>query len=157
MPGWLWQGLRLITGICVLGLSCSLPDGDTSAAFLPSLRLSSRAARSVWACARRTLRRGEGKKLSSYSAFQGVPSWNRNLLTPWSDPTGAERTRSVASCITLLPHMQLPCTQCMVGFKLSARVQGRGLLSREPPRKVHSQFQAQSPLGSLAFPSKAPL
>lgn len=91
-----------VTGTCVLDLSFSWLNVDTSAAFLLSLKPTSWAVHSAWTCAWRMLHRGEGRMLSLYPAFQGVPSWNLNFLTPWSDPTGTERARLhvLRYCIT---------------------------------------------------------
>lgn len=84
-----------ITGTCVLDLSFSWLNVDSSAAFLLSLKPTSWTVHSAWVPAGRMLHRRvkEGRMLSPYPAFQGVPSGNLNFLTPWSDPTGAEHAR----------------------------------------------------------------
>lgn len=82
-----------ITGTCVLDLSFSWLNVDTSAALLLSLKPISWAVHSACVHAWRVLHRREGRMLSPYPAFQGVPSWNLNFLTPWNDPTGTEHAK----------------------------------------------------------------
>jgi len=76
------QGLVLFLaqGTLQLHLFCSW-------SWLPDLSIV--PGPSAW----RMLHRAEWRMVSRYPAFQGVPSWNLNFLTPWSDPISTECTR----------------------------------------------------------------
>lgn len=127
-----------VTGTCVLDLSFSWLSVGTSAAFLPSLKPASWAFHSAWASAWRMLYRGEGRMLSTYPAFQGVPSWNRSFLTRWSDPTVTEPAR-----LPVLHH----CPTC------SSLALGAWWASSEPlpVAKARQGAHQQRAIGTTAF------